>query len=44
LSRCKDILVKILENTPYMGIFDKFPYEEEEPMPNTLSEPNPIEE
>jgi hypothetical protein len=44
LSRCKDILGKILENTPYPGIFDEFPDEEEEPMPNTLSEPKPIEE
>jgi hypothetical protein len=44
LSGCKDILGKILENTPYTGIFDKFLDEEEEPMPNTLSEPKPIEE
>jgi hypothetical protein len=44
LSGCKDILGKIFENTPYTGIFDKFPNEEEEPMPNTLSEPNRIEE
>jgi hypothetical protein len=44
LSEGKDILGKILENTPYMGIFEEFPDEEEEPMPNTLSEPKPIEE
>jgi hypothetical protein len=44
LSGCKDILGKFLENTPYMGIFDEFPDEEEEPMPTTLSEPKPIEE
>jgi hypothetical protein len=44
LSKCKDILGKILENTPYSGVFDEFPDEEEEPMPNTLSEPKPIEE
>jgi hypothetical protein len=44
LSECKDTLGKILENTPYMGIFDEFPNEEEEPMPNTLLEPKPIEE
>jgi hypothetical protein len=36
LSWCKDILGKILENTPYTGIFDKFSDEEEEPMPNTI--------
>jgi hypothetical protein len=33
-----------VENTPYMGIFDEFPDEEEEPMPNSLSEPKLIEE
>jgi hypothetical protein len=44
LSECKDITGKILENTPYTGVFDEFPDEEEEPMPNTLSEPKPIEE
>jgi hypothetical protein len=44
LSECKDILGKILENTPYMGVFDEFPDKEEEPMPNTISEPKPIEE
>jgi hypothetical protein len=38
------VLGKILENTPYTGIFDEFPNEEKEPMPNTLSEPKPIEE
>jgi hypothetical protein len=43
LSEGKDILGKILENTPYTGIFDKFP-DEEEPRPITLSEPKPIEE
>jgi hypothetical protein len=40
----KDILGKILENTPCTRIFDEFPNEEEELMPNTLSEPKPIEE
>jgi hypothetical protein len=45
LSEGKDILGKILENTPYTGIFDEFPdEEEEEPMQTTLSEPKPIEE
>jgi hypothetical protein len=44
LSEGKDILGKILENTPYMGILEEFPDEEDEPMPNTLSEPKPIEE
>jgi hypothetical protein len=44
LSQCKDIVGKILENTPYTGAFDEFPDEEEEPMPNTISEPKPIEE
>jgi hypothetical protein len=44
LSGCQDILGKILENTPYKGIFDEFHDEEEEPMPTTLSEPKPIEE
>jgi hypothetical protein len=29
LSECKDILTKILENTPYMGVYDEFPDEEE---------------
>jgi hypothetical protein len=43
LSECKDILGKILENTPYMGVFDEFPDESEEPMTNTLSKPKPIE-
>jgi hypothetical protein len=43
LSEGKEILGKFLESTPYTGIFDKFPDEEEEPMPNTLSEPKPIE-
>jgi hypothetical protein len=42
LSECKDILGKILENTPYIGVFDEFPDKEEEP--NTLIEPKPIEE
>jgi hypothetical protein len=42
LSECKDILGKILENTPYTGVFDEFP--DEELMPNILSEPKPIEE
>jgi hypothetical protein len=40
-SEGKEILGKILENTPYTGIFDEFPDEEEEPMPNTHSEPKP---
>jgi hypothetical protein len=45
LSEGKDILGKILENTPYTGIFDEFPdEEEEEPMQTTLSEPKPIKE
>jgi hypothetical protein len=39
-----DILGKIQENTPYTMVFDKFPNEEEEPMPNTISELKPIEE
>jgi hypothetical protein len=43
LSGCRDILGKILENTPCTGVSDKFP-DEEEPMPNTLSEPKPIKE
>jgi hypothetical protein len=44
LSEGKDILGKILEKTPYTGIFDVFPEEKEEPMPNILSEPKSIEE
>jgi hypothetical protein len=44
LSECNDILGKIQENTPYTKVFDKFPNEEEEPMPNTISELKPIEE
>jgi hypothetical protein len=45
LSEGRHVLGKILENTPYTGIFDEFPdEEEEEPMPTTLSEPKPIEE
>jgi hypothetical protein len=40
LSECKDILTKILQNTPYTGVYDEFPNEEEitqeEHMPNTL--------
>jgi hypothetical protein len=43
-SEGKDILGKILEKTPYTGIFDVFPEEKEEPMPNILSEPKSIEE
>jgi hypothetical protein len=39
-----DILGKIQENTPYTKVFDKFPNEEEEPMPNTISELKPIVE
>jgi hypothetical protein len=44
LSEGKDILGKILENTPYTGIFDEFLDEEEEPKPDALSEQKPIEE
>jgi hypothetical protein len=48
LSEFKDILTKILENTPYTGVYDEFPDEEEiiqeEHMPNTLSKPKTIEE
>jgi hypothetical protein len=48
LSECKDILTKILQNTPYTGVYDEFPDEEEitqeEHMSNTLSELKPIEE
>jgi hypothetical protein len=44
LSEGKEILGKILENTPYTGVFDEFPDEEKEPVPNTLSEPKRIEE
>jgi hypothetical protein len=44
LSGCKDTLGKILENTPYTGVFDEFPDEEEGPMPNTLLKPKPTEE
>jgi hypothetical protein len=48
LSKCKDILRKILQNTPYTGVYDEFPDEEEitqeEHMPNTLSKPKPLEE
>jgi hypothetical protein len=48
LSKCKDILTKILQNTPYTGVYDEFPDEEEitqeEHMPNTLSELKPIKE
>jgi hypothetical protein len=48
LSDCKDILTKILQNTPYTGVYDEIPDEEDitqkEHMPNTLSEPKPIEE
>jgi hypothetical protein len=48
LFECKDILTKILQNTPYTGVCDEFPDEEEitqkEHMPNTLLEPKPIKE
>jgi hypothetical protein len=48
LFECKDIRTKILQNTPYTGVCDEFLDEEEitqkEHMPNTLSEPKPIEE
>jgi hypothetical protein len=40
----KVVLGKILENTPYTGIFDEFPDEEEEPKPDALSKPKPVEE
>ena len=43
-SEGKVVLGKILENTPYTGIFDEFPDEEEEPKPDTFSEQKPIEE
>jgi hypothetical protein len=43
-SEGKVVLGKILENTPYTGIFDEFPHEEEEPKPNALSKQKPIEE
>jgi hypothetical protein len=37
-----------MPNTPYTGVYDEFPDEEEitqeEHMPNTLSEPKPIED
>jgi hypothetical protein len=42
LSEGRDILGKVLENTPYTGIFDEFPDEEEEPMTTTPSEPKTI--
>jgi hypothetical protein len=48
LSEYKDILTKILQNTPHTRVYGEFPDEEEitqeEHMPNTLSEPKPIEE
>jgi hypothetical protein len=48
LSESKDLLTKILQNTPYTGVYDEFPDEQEitqeEHMPNILSEPKPIEE
>jgi hypothetical protein len=44
LSEGKNILGKLLENTPCTGIFNEFPDEEEEPMQTTLSEPKPIKE
>jgi hypothetical protein len=37
ISEAKDILEKILENTPYTGIFDEFPEEEEEVKPSPES-------
>jgi hypothetical protein len=43
-SEGRVVLRKILENTPYIGIFDEFPDEEEEPKPDALSEQKPIEE
>jgi hypothetical protein len=43
-SEGKVVLGKILENTPYTGIFDEFPHEEEEPKPDALSKQKPIEE
>jgi hypothetical protein len=37
-----------MPNTPYTGVYDEFPDEEEitqeEHMPNTLSEPKPIKD
>jgi hypothetical protein len=43
-SEGKAVLGNILENTPYTGIFDEFPDEEEEPKPDALSKQKPIEE
>jgi hypothetical protein len=43
-SEGKVVLGKILENTPYTGIFDEFLDQEEEPKPDALSEQIPIEE
>jgi hypothetical protein len=42
LSECTDIITKILQNTPYMRVYVEITQEEH--MPNTLSEPKPIEE
>ena len=42
-SEGKAILEKILENTPYTGIFDEFPKEEVEPSPDQQEEAQTIE-
>jgi hypothetical protein len=38
ISEGKVILEKILENTPYIGVFDEFPEEEVEPRPDQQEE------
>jgi hypothetical protein len=44
LSECKDIVGKNPRKHSLHRVFDEFSDEEEEPMPNTISEPKPIEE
>jgi hypothetical protein len=43
ISEGKAILEKILENTPYIGIFDEFPEEEVEPSPDQQEEAHTTE-
>ena len=38
VSEGKAILAKILENTPYTGVYDEFPEEEVEPSPEPKEE------
>ena len=43
ISEGKAILDKILENTPYTGVYDEFPEEDDEPSPEPKEEEHATE-